>query len=146
MSLQILSDNFVGDPNDFYSLVIEEIKEGGLDVQFSWRAEAEFLGGMFKDRGQEAKMLTLLYRKKFIHVFCLQVGKSFFVSTRPEANFDEGAATRTYFQNVHLLCYQKTVDRCTRKALTRHMEAKSFPVPAHLTAANDNFELEREEA
>jgi hypothetical protein len=146
MSVEIFADNFIGDPDNFYSLVIEEVKESGLDVQFSWRAETEFLGGMFKDTGKEAKLLTLLYRKKWLHVFCLQVGKSFFVSTRIGGNFDDDAATRTYIQNVHLLCYQRTVDRCVRRALTRHMEARNFPVPAHLTAANDNFELGQEEA
>ncbi len=137
MAIQILTDNFVGNPEQFYSLVVAELNTRALPgIRYDWVLETEFEKGLFKKGGESGQMLRVEFKNRWMFVFCFQVGTSFFVSTRTQANFDNQVGS-TYLQNVILLCFEKAVDRSTRSALARYMESRSFPVPAYL-AANDN--------
>lgn len=125
--MEALIDNFIGDSEELYSLVIEEIKRSLPDVEFGWSEEVE-KPDKWLDKGQKVRMLSVTFRYERVFVFALQVGMSFFVSTRDAFRKTD----RTYIQNVYLTCFDTIVSRSTRKALARYLESRKHPVPGFL--------------
>jgi hypothetical protein len=142
MGTQFLLDSFVGDPEEFYSLVIEEINQRELpDIEYKWMEEAESEKTFF-NKGAKAKALQVRFKGEWIEVFGYQLGTCFFVSTRVTNRFYD-PETSTYLYDVIVHCFEKSIERSTKKALARHMESRRAPVPKFL-AANDNEPMAQE--
>ena len=136
MGTQFLLDSFVGDPEEFYSLVTEEINLRELPgIEYKWVEEAESEKTFF-NKGAKAKALQVRFKSEWIAVFGYQLGTCFFVSTRVTNRFYDPQQS-TYLYDVIVHCIEKSIERSVKKALARHMENRRAPVPTYL-AANDN--------
>jgi hypothetical protein len=128
-------DKFVGNPAEFYRLVVEEITERELpDMEFNWHEEKE-LDQTFFNKGAKANTLRIRCKSELVYVLAFQVGNCFFVSVR---NHKFGSAPDTYLYGVMATCFHTTVARCVRKALKRHMEAQNIPIPSFLISPEDS--------
>jgi hypothetical protein len=143
MGTQVLIDNFAGNPDEFYSLVIEEINLRELPdkVEYRWVEEAESDKRLF-NKGDKAKALQIVFKTQWMVVFAYPLGKTFFVSARVVNRFHDPETT-TYLYDVIMHGFETVVERSTKKALARHMENKQAPIPKFL-AANDNDPLGQE--
>ena len=130
MSLYILADEFVGDPDTFYNLVVEEINKRGIEgVEYNWSTEVESTK-LFFNKGDEARALRVMYRKYWINVLGYQIGNSFHVSTRFTWSIDPEKTAFLY--EAIMDCFAEAVDRSTKAALVRHMEERSAAIPEGL--------------
>lgn len=137
MSTRILIDNFAGNASEFYALVVEEIKQRGLpEVEYGWTEEAES-DKKFFNKGVKAPSLRVSFKTMVISVFAYQLGACFFVSARMTRQFRDPQQI-TFLYETFMFTFESVVDRATKRALARHMESRSMPVPSFL-AANDNF-------
>lgn len=133
--MRLVIDKFIGDPAEFYRLVVEEITERQLpDMEFNWIEEKE-LDQIFFNKGAKATTLRIKCKQDLVYVLAFQVGNCFFVSIR---NHQIGGVPDTYLYGVFSACFHTTVSRCVRRALTRHMEAQNIPIPSFLAAAEDS--------
>jgi hypothetical protein len=130
MSVGILIDGFVGNPDEFYSLVVEEVNKRELpDVQFGWTADSESTKTFF-NRGDKAKALSVSCKGQGITVLGYQIGRCFHVSTRTLWETENDKAG--FLFHAIRSCFEQVVDRATRTALSRHMEARSSAPPEFL--------------
>lgn len=144
MSTRILIDNFVGDPDDLYSLLIEEVNLRALpEIEFNFVEEAESEKRLF-NKGDKAKALRIAFKTENVVVFAYQIGRCFFVSTRLTHRFHE-ATKSTYLYDVQMFTFERVVDRATKRALARYLESKNASVPSFLVAS-DNAELSEQTA
>ena|ERR1044071_515323 len=143
MGTQFLFDDFFGNPEEFYSLVIEEINQRELPdkVEYKWLEEAESEKRLF-NKGDKAKSLQVAFKTEWMVIFAYQIGKCFFVSTRLTKRFHDAQAS-TYLYDIIMHCFETVVERSTKRALARHLESRRAPVPKFL-AANDNDALGQE--
>jgi hypothetical protein len=138
MSVRILTDNFVGSPEEFYGLVIEEINARALpEIEFKWVEEAESDKKLF-NKGDKAQALRVAFKTEWIVVFAYQIGACFLVTTRLTNRFHEGNKS-TYLYDTLMFTFEKVVDRCARRALARHMEGRGITAPNYL-AVNDSVQ------
>jgi hypothetical protein len=135
MPTRVLIDNFVGDPEAFYALVIEEVNQRSLpEVQFRWVEEAES-NKRFFNNGEKLRALNVTFHLEWIVVFAYQLGNCFFVSTR--LTNEPNTKLTTYLQDVRLHIFDTVVERSVKRALARHMEERGSALPGFL-ATNDN--------
>ncbi len=138
MAIRILTDNFVGSPEEFYSLAIEEINLRALPgIEYSWIEEVESEKKFF-NKGEKARALRVAFKTEWITVFAIQIGGCFFLSTRVTNRFHD-PTQRPFLYEVFMFTFEKTVDRSARRALARLMEKHGITAPNYL-AVNDNTE------
>jgi hypothetical protein len=130
MSIRLLIDGFVANPDEFYSLVTEEVTKRELpDLKFSWSEDAESTRLLF-NRGDKAKRLTVSCKGEGITVLGYQIGNCFHVSTRTLWETENHKAGYLFF--AIRACFETVVDRAVKQALSRHMEGRRAPVPEFL--------------
>jgi hypothetical protein len=141
MSTRVLIDNFTGDPEAFYALVIDEVNQRALsDIEYKWVEEAESEKRFF-NKGDKVKALRVAFgTKEWIVVLAYQLGNCFYVSARSTHRFSEPG---TYLIEVLIYTFETVVDRAIKKALARHMEANGSSIPGFL-AVNDNIPVSQE--
>lgn len=127
MGIQILNYGVEGDQEELYSLVVEEVNKANVpEVQFRFSEEEEVKKpGLFGKKGISVRMLQVVFRHRWVGIFALQFGTSFFVSARPDLELgkEEG---RSYIQNVFFLCFERIVYRATRLAMRRFLEKRGI--------------------
>jgi hypothetical protein len=141
MNTRVLIDNFSGDAEAFYTLVIDEINQRALpDIEYIWVEEAESEKRFF-NKGDKAKALRVAFRsKEWIVVFAYQLGACFYVSARMTHRFSE---PDTYLLGVLIYTFETVVERATKRALARHMEERGSALPSFL-GANDNVPVSQQ--
>lgn len=93
--MHALVDDFSGNPDEFYTLVAEEVKRRGLDgVAFDWGEEVESTKMMRS--GMKARSLRVACRGVRFSVLAFQVGRSFLISVRKTfEHVEDNAASST---------------------------------------------------
>jgi hypothetical protein len=130
MSVGILIDGFVGNPEEFYSLVVEEVNKRELpDVKFGWLSETESTK-MFFNRGDKARALSVSCKGESITVLGYQIGRCFHVSSRTAWETENDKAG--FLFHAIRAAFEQVVDRAARTAVSRHMEAKNSAPPEFL--------------
>jgi len=138
MSVYILVDDFTGDVEEFYGLVVEEINRRGLpDLKYDWEREVE-KHNLFFSRGAEARALRVQWKKQWKNVLAYQFGTSFLVVTRFTWSVDPQKAG--FLHHAMTSAFSEIVDRAARSALRRHLEAKNAAVPAGMEPENVFFQ------
>jgi uncharacterized protein involved in exopolysaccharide biosynthesis len=128
--MHALVDDFSGNPDEFYTLVAEEVKRRGLEgVTFDWGEEAE--STKMLRSGQKARTLRVMYRSVRFNVLALQVGRSFMISVRKTFEHEPGKAG--FLHEALAAAFEETIHRSTRGALKRYLEAKGGKIPPSLT-------------
>lgn len=128
--MHALVDDLSGNPEEFYTLVAEEVKRRGLDgVTFDWGEEVE--STKMLRSGMKARTLRVMYRSVRFSVLALQVGRSFLISVRK--SFEHEPDKAGFLHEALAMAFEETISRSTRAALRRHLEGKGRAVPASLS-------------
>lgn len=128
--MHALVDDFSGNPDEFYTLVAEEVKRRGLDgVTFDWGEEVESTKMMRS--GQKARTLRVSCRGVRFSVLAFQVGRSFLISVRK--TFEHEPDKAGFLHEALAAAFEETVQRSARAALKRHLEGKGRAAPASLS-------------
>jgi hypothetical protein len=128
--MHALVDDFAGNPEEFYTLVAEEVKRRGLDgVTFDWGEEVE--STKMLRSGLKARSLRVMYRSVRFNFVAFQVGRSFMIAVRK--SFEHEPDKAGFLHEALAAAFEETVNRSTRAALKRHLEGKGRAVPASLT-------------
>jgi hypothetical protein len=136
MALNILIDEFDGDPSEVYDLTQAEIKKREIPgVEFGESTEKRSKGWFV--RKEKAPMLVINDDMLRIKLLAYQYGRSFHVSTR-HYWLHEGlveadrAGNLAFLEEVRAGAFSETVDRSVRSALAIHLEKRQKPVPPSL--------------
>jgi len=130
--MNVLIDDFKGDPEEVYDFVTEEVKRRELEgITFDWWEEVE--STKLLRSGAKARALRIAFRGNKFNVLCLQVGRGFLVSLRQTQKREEDKAG--FIHEITVGCFEEIVRRATRRALKRHLEAEKARVPEGLDPA-----------
>lgn len=130
MGIFLLIDEFEGNPEELYNLVVEEVNRRAIPgVEFSWGQEGEKV--KLLSLGGAVKVLRVSFRGEYFHVVAHQIGRCFHVSARVAvgATADPKAG---FLHDISMACFEQVVKRATRTALKRHLEARNAPIPEDL--------------
>ncbi len=142
MGVYVLIDDFRGDPQEFYNLVVEEINKRELtDVKYDWVQEVESTK-MFFNKGDKTQALRISFRGHSMNVLGYQIGGSFHASARTSVAPTTKVTTGFLYETI-MDCFEEVVKRSVRAALARHLEARSVPVPHDLNPREVFFEPTR---
>jgi hypothetical protein len=134
--MNVLVDDFVGNPEEFYTLVAEEVKWREIEgITFDWWEEVE--STKMLRPGATARALRIAFRGNKWNVLAFQVGKAFLVSLRKTMETEADKAG--FLHEVMVAAFIEIVRRSTRTALARYLEGKSARVPEGLDPAEVFF-------
>lgn len=135
--MNVLIDDLVGNPEEIYTLVAEEVKRREIEgITFEWKEEVE--STKMLRPGAKARSMGITFRGSITYnVLAIQVGKAFLISLRKTfAHHDDKAG---FLQEVMTAAFVEIVKRSTRAALKRYLEKKSARVPEGLDPAEVFF-------
>jgi hypothetical protein len=143
--MYIMIDDFIGDPDELYNLVVEEINKREIPgIHFSWGEEVESTK-MFFNKGDKAKSLYISFRDHIMFVLGYQVGRSFValsdITHTPPEKLKAGL-----LHHLILNCYMESIRRSIRTALSRHLKTRNRPVPEKLDPTEIFFQPDRQSA
>jgi len=145
--MQVLIDEFQGDPQKFYDLVQREVEKReipGLNFARETASREKkggflkgtFLGGLIGGT-ESAPVLIIADKIQQVKVLAYRYGRSFCVSTLSYWN-DNGFANQekegklSWLEEVYSGCFTETVNRTVREALELYLQQSQKPVPPTL--------------
>lgn len=140
--MQVLIDDFSGDPKELYALVKEEVEKREVpDIKFLDDTEVRgkkggFLGAIFAGT-EQATSLIVADKIQSVKVLAYRFGRGFLVSTRSfwkDLTFakQETEGKLLWLEEVYSGCFAETVNRAVRAALSRYLQQRQVPVPPNL--------------
>jgi hypothetical protein len=143
--MYIMIDDFIGDPDELYNFVVEEITRREIPgVTYTWGQEVESTKTFF-NKGDKAKSLHISFREHSMSVLGYQVGRSFValsdITHTPPEKLKTGL-----LHHIILNCYMESIRRSIRTALSRHLKARNQPVPEKLDPTEIFFQPDRQSA
>lgn len=136
--MQILIDDFNGEPKEFYQLVKEEVQKREVpDVTFSDDIEARAKKGGWFSGTETTSTLIVANKIQSVKVLAYRYGRSFLVSTRSywtDRKFAEQEAEGKllWLEEAYSGCFAETVNRAMRTALSQYLQKRQVAVPANL--------------
>ena len=146
MATHLMIENFVGNPEELYTFVAEEINKRQLPgYTFGWIDEVESTK-MF-NKGDKAKALLITFRGYGMRVLGYQIGRIFHASLRTTTMpHISDAATAGFLHDITSSVYVEIVKRSFKEALRRQMAAQQAPIPQELDPAGIFLVPERPDA